>query len=241
MPQRLKAAFAAGAALVVSAAVSAATDGPAAPPGPDAVPAGRDPAGAAPGADAGPSPILRITGPHTPIPPGGFSEPGSSTGPQAPGEAQAAALPEAGLPPSGTRPATLAEAVERNRGRAEALLGQEGRCLAKAVYWEAKGEPLSGQLAVAQVVLNRVESGRFGRGICAVVTAPGQFSFMRAGRIPEAPNRAAWQTARAVALLALEGGWGDVVGEATHFHATSVNPRWRLRRVAAIGNHIFYR
>ncbi len=139
------------------------------------------------------------------------------------------------------RPRTLAEAVDRLRHQPETALDAEARCLAKAVFWEARGEPLSGQLAVAQVILNRVESRRFGRDVCAVVTAPRQFSFVRGGQIPEASNRHQWATAKAIALLALEGDWDDVVGSATHFHAAHVRPGWRMVRVATIGNHIFYR
>ncbi|MFQ3665625.1 MAG: cell wall hydrolase, partial [Sphingomonadaceae bacterium] len=111
----------------------------------------------------------------------------------------------------------------------------------RSIYWEAKGETLEGQLAVAEVILNRVEDRRFGENVCAVVTAPGQFSFVRGGEIPAPRNRAAYATARAIALIAMEEHWSPVVGEATHFHARYVNPGWRLKRVAQVGNHIFYR
>ena len=57
--------------------------------------------------------------------------------------------------------------------------------MAGAIYFEAKGEPLSGQLAVAEVILNRAKSGRFPKAICSVVTQRGQFSFVRGGRIPD--------------------------------------------------------
>lgn len=114
-------------------------------------------------------------------------------------------------------------------------------CLARSVYWEAKGEPLEGQLAVAQVILNRVQRGRFGADVCSVVKARGQFSFVKGGAIPAPVNARAWAEAKAVAQIALIDAWEPVVGEATHFHARYVNPGWRLQRVAQVGNHIFYR
>jgi spore germination cell wall hydrolase CwlJ-like protein len=140
-------------------------------------------------------------------------------------------LPEASSLPAMVR-AVRAEPV---------ALTDEQQCLAVAVYFEAKGEPLDGQLAVAEVVLNRVERGRFGQGICAVVKAPKQFSFVRAGRMPTPSDAQAWKTAQAIALIAVSDGWPDIVADATHFHATRVNPGWKMRRVALIGNHIFYR
>jgi N-acetylmuramoyl-L-alanine amidase len=182
--------------------------------------------------------LVRIEGPATPIPVFSSLSPRSIVDADS-GEEIVLPDPAAGAPAPRSR--TLAEAVDRYRGQPDSALDADARCLAKAVYWEAKGEPLSGQLAVAQVILNRVESRRFGGDICAVVTAPRQFSFVRAGRIPDAPHGAQWATAKAVTLLALDGTWHEVVGEATHFHATRVNPRWRLTRVATIGNHIFYR
>ncbi|WP_448585688.1 cell wall hydrolase [Thermaurantiacus sp.] len=120
-------------------------------------------------------------------------------------------------------------------------LDRDMECLARAVYWEAKGEPLEGQLAVAEVILNRVERGRFGPDICAVIRAPGQFSFVRGHTIPTPPEGRPWDEARAIAWIALAEAWAPIIGEATHFHARHVNPGWRLKRVAAIGNHIFYR
>lgn len=141
--------------------------------------------------------------------------------------------------------ATLSDMVRRVRAQLTAepavMAGADLECLAIAVYFESKGEPLEGQLAVAQVILNRVDRGRFGRDACGVVKAPSQFGFVRAGRFPEPVNREQWLTARAVALIAASQAWPGMVGDATHFHATRVNPGWRMQRVAAIGGHIFYR
>ena len=82
----------------------------------------------------------------------------------------------------------------------------------------------------------------FGRDICAVVKAPRQFSFVKAGSLPAPTNRVAWETAKAVALIAMSGSWPEIAPDATHFHATRVNPGWKnLRRIATVGQHIFYR
>lgn len=120
-------------------------------------------------------------------------------------------------------------------------LDRQTECLATAVYFEAKGEPLEGQLAVAQVILNRVEAGRFGASICDVVTAPRQFSFVRGGQMPAPRTPASWETARAIAVIAAADAWAEIAPDATHFHAVYVNPGWRMRRVATVGRHIFYR
>ncbi len=141
-------------------------------------------------------------------------------------------MPEAG---------SLAQLVREVRAAPGVEFDPQMACLASAVYFESKGEPLDGQLAVAQVIVNRVEDGRFGRDICAVVKAPRQFSFVRGGSMPAPSNMAQWQTAKAVALIAMSGSWPEVVPDATHFHATRVSPGWRLRRVAQVGSHVFYR
>jgi N-acetylmuramoyl-L-alanine amidase len=120
-------------------------------------------------------------------------------------------------------------------------LDDEMRCLAVAVYYESKGEPLDGQLAVAQVILNRVASGRFADSICGVVYQRGQFSFTWDGRPDRPRESAAWRTAQAIAVVAATDNWREIVPDATHFHATRVSPGWhRLRRVASVGNHVFY-
>jgi spore germination cell wall hydrolase CwlJ-like protein len=115
-------------------------------------------------------------------------------------------------------------------------------CMATMIYFEAKGEPLAGQLAVAQVVLNRTRSGRFPKSICAVVTQPGQFSFVRGGQLPSI-NRTnpQYRRALAVARVAMEKLWEGDARDALFFHAAHVAPSRRMTRVAAIGHHVFYR
>ncbi|MEI9927596.1 MAG: cell wall hydrolase [Sphingomonas sp.] len=117
----------------------------------------------------------------------------------------------------------------------------ELRCLAVGVYYEAKGEPLAGQLAVADVILNRTTSGRFPRTVCSVLTQRGQFSFVRGGKLPSPPSNAAWRKALAVAQVARKDLWESPVEHALYFHAGYVSPNWKRARVGMIGHHVFYR
>ncbi|HEY0012672.1 MAG TPA: cell wall hydrolase [Allosphingosinicella sp.] len=121
---------------------------------------------------------------------------------------------------------------------------EEQDCLASAVYFEARGEQLQGQLAVAGVVLNRVASSRYPDTICEVVEQPWQFSFVNAtGRIPEADrSSAAWQNAVAIARIAQAGTARAVDSDVLWYHAEYVSPSWgrRLARQDKIGLHIFY-
>ena len=119
---------------------------------------------------------------------------------------------------------------------------EETDCLARAVYYESKGEPLAGQLTVAEVVINRAESGRFASTICGVVRQPGQFSFVRRGHIPTPPASSRdWRIAVAIARIAMQDLADGAAPRALYFHARRVNPGWRRTRVATIGNHVFYR
>lgn len=115
-------------------------------------------------------------------------------------------------------------------------------CLATGIYYEAKGEPLTGQLAVAEVILNRAQSGRFPDSPCGVLKQRGQFSFVRGGELPQ-PNEGskAWRTAVAVAHVAKQALWDSPAEGAMFFHARRLSPRWGKARVASVGNHIFYR
>jgi N-acetylmuramoyl-L-alanine amidase len=132
---------------------------------------------------------------------------------------------------------TLAAAVAAQNDAAD---DEQLRCLAGAIYFEARGEPLSGQLAVAEVILNRANSGRFAKSACGVVTQPGQFSFVRGGRIPDVADNARWRTAVAVARVAMKDAWDSDAAKALYFNAGR-SPNRGLVRVAAIGNHTFYR
>jgi len=115
----------------------------------------------------------------------------------------------------------------------------DAKCLARAVYFEARGEPLEGQLAVAQVILNRVASGRYANTVCSVIEQPGQFSFAHE-RSPRSGSD--WRIAEAIARIALNDRWAPVAPRAIAFHASRVSPQWgRMQRVSQIGRHVFYR
>lgn len=125
-----------------------------------------------------------------------------------------------------------------------APMNEELRCLAGAVYFEARGEPLAGQLAVAQVIINRSEDRRFPGSYCSVVAQPGQFSFMRGRQMPAVrEGTAAWRRAVAIAQIAHKGMWESEAGNAVFFHARYVRPGWSRNktRLAQIDTHIFYR
>lgn len=123
-------------------------------------------------------------------------------------------------------------------------LDQETNCLATAVYFEARGESLEGQLAVARVVMNRATSGRYPPDWCSVVKQPAQFSFVRHGEFPQADiNSDAWKKAEAVAELAAANVVPSIGTDVLWYHADYVAPAWRLnlQEVQQIGAHIFYR
>ena len=120
---------------------------------------------------------------------------------------------------------------------------RELECLAVGVYFEAKSEPLIGQLAVGEVIANRANSrGRFPSTYCGVLFQRGQFSFIR-GRSWPAVKRSSrqWHNAVAIAKIVDQDLKDSAADDALFFHARYVSPRWRLKRVASIGNHIFYR
>jgi len=134
---------------------------------------------------------------------------------------------------------SLAELVAETPKPAD--IDPELRCLAGAVYFESRGESLPGQLAVAHVVINRAQSGRFPKSLCGVVHQKSQFSFVRGGRMPAVRNAAQWNNAVAIAQIARDGSWKNHAPGALFFHARYVSPGWRKTRIAQIDNHIFYR
>jgi N-acetylmuramoyl-L-alanine amidase len=149
-------------------------------------------------------------------------------------------VPEANEDAAPSRAASLAAMVAQRAATETA--SREEECLAGAVYFESRSEPLEGQLAVAQVILNRASSGRFPASLCGVVFQPSQFSFVRgSGMPPIARNSQDWREAVAVARIARDGAWNSRAEKALFFHASRVSPGWHLARVAAIGNHVFYR
>lgn len=126
----------------------------------------------------------------------------------------------------------------------------EQKCLAEGIYFEARGEPVSGQAAVAQVILNRVRNPAYPKTVCKVVYQNKhwrnrcQFSFACDGIRDRVNSKRSWKTAQDVAIAVSAGKiWFSEVGSSTHYHATYVRPRWArsMKRVGKIGLHVFYR
>lgn len=136
--------------------------------------------------------------------------------------------------------ASLAQLV-RTQDTSRALTREE-QCLAGAIYFESKSEPLAGQLAVAKVVMARASSGRFPSSICGVVYQKSQFSFIRGNSMPPInKNGTQWKNAIAITNIALSDSWKSPVEGALFFHARRVSPGWKLTRVGIVENHVFYR
>mgnify|MGYP003576829674 CR=1 FL=1 len=145
-------------------------------------------------------------------------------------------------------PAAMSDRVRRAR-RGYHLAAADQKCLATAIYFEARGEPTRGQAAVAKVILTRAATPGFPDTVCGVVYQNAkrrnacQFSFACDGKTDRIVERKAWATAQRVAREVTRGWWTLAdVGDATHYHATYVKPRWasKMRRLASIGRHIFY-
>ena len=134
---------------------------------------------------------------------------------------------------------------------ASARSAAEQKCLAEAIYFEARGEPVRGQLAVAQVVINRLKNPAYPSTVCGVVYQNRnrrngcQFSFACDGIRDVIRDRGAWATAQTLArqVLFSEAEWLTDVGSATHYHATYVRPNWArtMIRMTRIGQHVFYK
>ncbi|MGH6705451.1 MAG: cell wall hydrolase [Sphingomicrobium sp.] len=131
-----------------------------------------------------------------------------------------------------------------DRFGAGAPLTDQANCIAVAVYHEARGESLEGQLAVAKVIMNRAASGKYPTSWCGVVKQPWQFSFVRNGHFPSVDeSSAAWRKALGITRLAVANAVTSVPTDCLWYHADYVAPSWgqRLTRVEKIGAHIFYR
>ncbi len=131
-----------------------------------------------------------------------------------------------------------------------AKAASEQKCLAEAIYFEARSEPEEGQAAVAQVVLNRVSSGLYPTSVCGVVFQNQQrhnacqFSFACEGRALRITDPDSWTTAVRVAREVTDGtAYVSDISSATHYHANYVRPLWasRLKKMDVIGHHIFYK
>ena len=116
-------------------------------------------------------------------------------------------------------------------------------CLAQNIYFEARSQALIEQVAVAQVVMNRVRSPHYPNSVCDVVWERRQFSWTHDGKSDKPRNPNAWLEANQIASLVLSPSFPDLVDGATHYHAHYVSPTWAnsLESVATIGTHKFYR
>lgn len=131
----------------------------------------------------------------------------------------------------------------------ETKLEKEWGCLVEALYFEARGENMQGQIAVAEVILNRVKSRRFPDTICKVISQGAsrrnacQFSFKCDGRPEEFNEHSAYERVSHVADMMMDGRSLQITGGATFYHTTAVRPGWsrRLSRTTRIGDHLFYR
>lgn len=154
---------------------------------------------------------------------------------------------------AGRGPANPRKAAAQDVPQAEVTLASTGtrrdrfterdlNCLAEAIYHEARGESVKGQAAVAEVVLNRVDSNKFASSVCGVINQPKQFSYTIGGAKP-IRNKSAYMRAREIARQALAGAPRVLTGGATYFHTPAVSPSWshRFQRTVRIGQHIFYR
>ena len=122
-------------------------------------------------------------------------------------------------------------------------------CLAEALYFEARGEPIKGQLAVGEVILNRVEDARYPSSICKVVNQGTgrryacQFTYTCDGKLETVHERKPYEMALKIAKILMTTHDRKLTRGSTHYHSNYVNPKWskKFERVAKFGRHIFYR
>ncbi len=148
--------------------------------------------------------------------------------------------------PSSADPLVTVEGLQHLVARRAAHprpMGPDVECMAKVVYHEAANQALTGQLAVAQVILNRAKAGDiFPRNVCGVVNQDGQFFKTDHYQAP-AGDAARWRTAVAIAAIAKEDHPSQVAPGALFYHAAYIQPAWsqKRRKIARIGDQVFYR
>jgi len=122
------------------------------------------------------------------------------------------------------------------------LLIAAAACLSLALYHEARGEPLQGQLMAARVIINRMQSPRWPSSMCGVITQDRQFSFYRKDNTPKPRDEVAWAKAQKLATDIINDPNILPYSTADHYHTIDVHPVWRrkLHRVARIGRHVFW-
>jgi hypothetical protein len=127
--------------------------------------------------------------------------------------------------------------------------GADWECLTQALYFEARGEPIEGQYAVAEVILNRVDHWNYPNSVCSVINQGTgrqfacQFTYTCDGRPEDIDDLDAWHRLGHIARIMMDGAPRDLTAGATHYHADFVNPQWASMypRTADIGIHYFYR
>ena len=127
--------------------------------------------------------------------------------------------------------------------------GNDWKCLAEALYFEARAESVSGQFAVAEVILNRVDSKRFPNSVCGVIKQGTgrkyqcQFTYTCDGHAEVIREKRAYERVGKISRIMLDGGERTLTSGATHYHTKAVNPRWakKFTHTATIGVHRFYR
>lgn len=164
-----------------------------------------------------------------------------------------AAMPRSRLQAMVTEPEGRTSLASLSRSWLESQPAAEGdaqwRCLTEALYFEARGETVQGQFAVAEVILNRVDSARFPDSVCGVINQGTgqryqcQFTYTCDGNSDAIRERAAFEQVGKVARAILDGANYNLTGGATHYHTTAVRPNWSrvYTRTAKIGVHVFYR
>ncbi len=159
------------------------------------------------------------------------------------------AVPDSPRPaPRPQRPPTVRYDRAWLAGQPQASGGAQWRCLTEALYFEARGEDVRGQFAVAEVILNRVDSRAFPDTVCAVVKQGTgrkwecQFTYTCDGRPEVVRDRATWARTGQIARLALDGAPRELTHGALYYHTRAVAPSWSRRffRTASIGAHYFY-
>ena len=144
----------------------------------------------------------------------------------------------------GEAPYTAAELDAMGRARG----GRQWQCLTEALYFEARGESVAGQFAVAEVILNRVDPANYPDTICGVVNQGTgrrfacQFTYTCDGRPENVTDHAIHERLGRIARIMIDGGPRNLTGGATHYHANWVNPSWarEFPQTAEIGTHLFY-
>ena len=157
------------------------------------------------------------------------------------------------LPPASERGITTEPVVAYDDSYLASLPAATGdaqwRCLAEALYFEARGESVRGQFAVGEVILNRVDNAGYPGSLCGVINQGTgrkfacQFSYTCDGNPTVVRDQVSWERVGKVARVLLDGTPRDLTNGATHFHTHAVNPSWsrRFTRTAEIGAHMFYR